>query len=103
MSESKWFILPYDKLISRYQRYGFSRLPETEENDLQIYVFVIEMAETKREPLTGSLLFYGTIYSLGYPMSLNTSIMNSAPSLKPLLKAFSIINTLTSKVPLHNE
>lgn len=28
------YALPYDKLISRYQRYGFSRLPETEENDL---------------------------------------------------------------------
>ena len=28
------FALPYDRLISRYQRYGFRRLPETEENDL---------------------------------------------------------------------
>ena len=28
------YALPYDKLISRYQRYGFCRLPEAEENDL---------------------------------------------------------------------
>lgn len=28
------YALPYEKLISRYQRYGFRRLPEAEENDL---------------------------------------------------------------------
>lgn len=28
------FALPYDKLISRYERYGFRRLPEEDENDL---------------------------------------------------------------------
>ena len=28
------YALPYEKLINRYQRYGFSRLPEEEENDL---------------------------------------------------------------------
>ena len=28
------YALPYEKLISRYERYGFRRLPEEEENDL---------------------------------------------------------------------
>ncbi len=28
------FALPYDKLINRYERYGFKRLPEEQENDL---------------------------------------------------------------------
>lgn len=28
------FALPYDRLIGRYQRYGFRRLPETQESDL---------------------------------------------------------------------
>lgn len=28
------YALPYDRLISRYERYGFRRLPDDEENDL---------------------------------------------------------------------